>query len=193
MLDTLFFVHLPDILRVGFSGFSDFLLSATVAFTLQGELSFTLCNGFGGSGFNSFHQFSLFLLLDFGGSSAFFLLLSQLLGFDSGNAFFLGNGFDWRIVVADEIEMNINVLLTVDGSSTCGFVNLNPVNKGIEHGVGQFLAVSVLLDQGDKSGSVHLLDFILLNQTFQFLNTLFKHNLFFIVLLNHSLCLSLRQ
>ena len=34
LLDTLFFVHLPDILRVSFSGFLDFLLSATIAFTL---------------------------------------------------------------------------------------------------------------------------------------------------------------
>ena len=28
-----------------------------------------------------------------------------------------------------------NVLLSVDGSSACGFVNLNPVNERIEHGV----------------------------------------------------------
>jgi hypothetical protein len=89
--------------------------------------------------------------------------------------------------------MNINVLLTVNGSTACGFVNLNPVNERIEHGVGQFLAVPVFLDQGDKSGCVHLLDFVLLNQIFQLLNTPFKQDLFFIVLLNHALCLSLRQ
>ena len=89
--------------------------------------------------------------------------------------------------------MNINLLLTVDSSPACGFVNLNSVNERIEHGISQFLAVSVFLDQSDKSGSVHFLDFVLLNQTFQFLNTLFKQNLLFIVLLNHSLCLSLRQ
>ena len=60
---------------------------------------------------------------------ALFLLLSQLFGFDGGNAFFLGDGFNRRVVVADEIEMNINVLLAVNGSTACGFVNLNPVNS----------------------------------------------------------------
>ena len=89
--------------------------------------------------------------------------------------------------------MNINVLLAVDGSTACSFVNLNPVNKRIEHGVGQFLAVPVFLDQSDKTGCVHLLDFVLLNQIFQLCNTPFQQNLFFIVLLNHALCLSLRQ
>ena len=62
--------------------------------------------------------------------------------------------------------MNINVLLTINRPAACGFVNLNPVNERIKHGVGQFLAVSVFLDQSNKSGSVHLLDFVLLNQTF---------------------------
>ena len=54
---------------------------------------------------------------------------------NGGNAFFLGNGFNWRVVIADEIEINVNLLLTVDGSSACGLVNLNPVNERIEHGV----------------------------------------------------------
>ena len=89
--------------------------------------------------------------------------------------------------------MNINILLAVDGSTACGFVNLNPVNERIEHGVGQFFAVSVFLDQSDKTGCVHLLDFVLLNQIFQLCNTPFQQNLFFIVLLNHALCLSLWQ
>ena len=89
--------------------------------------------------------------------------------------------------------MNINFLLTVDGSSASGLVNLNPVNERIEHGVRQFLAVPVFLDQSDKSGSVRLFDFVLLSQTFQFLNAIFEQNLFFIVLLDHPLCLPLRQ
>jgi hypothetical protein len=37
-------------------------------------------------------------------SLPFFLLLSQLLGFDSGNAFRPGNGFGWRIVVAMKLK-----------------------------------------------------------------------------------------
>ena len=86
-----------------------------------------------------------------------------------------------------------NVLPAVDGSTACGFVNLNPVNERIEHGIGQFLAVPVLPDQSDKAGCVHLLDLVLLNQTFQLCNTLFQHKLFFIVLLDHALRLSLRQ
>ena len=89
--------------------------------------------------------------------------------------------------------MNINVLLAVDSPSAYGFVNLNPVNERIEHGVGQFLAVSIFLDKSDKAGCVHLLDLVLLNQTFQLCNALFQHKLFFIVLLNHALRLSLRQ
>ena len=89
--------------------------------------------------------------------------------------------------------MNINVLLAVDSPSACGFVNLNPVNERIEHGIGQFLAVPVFPDQSDEAGCVHLLDLVLLNQTFQLCNTLFQHKLFFIVLLNHALYLSLRQ
>ena len=116
-----------------------------------------------------------------------------MFGFDGGNAFFLGNSFNRRVVVTDEIEMNINVLLAVNGSTACGFVNLNPVNECIEHGVGQLLAIPVFLDQSDKTGCVHLLDFVLLNQIFQLCNTPFQQNLFFIVLLNHALCLSLRQ
>ena len=43
----------------------------------------------------------------------------------------LGNSFNRRVVVTDEIEMNINVLLAVNGSTACGFVNLNPVNECI--------------------------------------------------------------
>ena len=89
--------------------------------------------------------------------------------------------------------MNINVLLAVDGSPACGFVNLNPVNERLELGIGQFLAVPVFPDKSDEAGCVHLLDFVLLNQTFQLCITLLLHKLFFIVLLNHALCLSLRQ
>ena len=154
---------------------------------------FILCDSDRVSGLCSFSHSIQLLLSAFFRAFALFLLLSQLFGFDGGNAFFLGNSFNRRVVVADEIEMNINVLLAVDRSTACGFVNLNPVNERIEHGVGQLLAVPVFLDQSDKTGCVHLLDFVLLNQIFQLCNTLFQQNLFFIVLLNHALCLSLRQ
>lgn len=54
--------------------------------------------------------------------------------------------FQQGIVVADEVEINVDILLTVNGATTCGFVDFHSVNKGIEHGVRQFLAVSVLVD-----------------------------------------------
>ena len=135
-----------DIGRVGFSGFLDFLLSAVVSLTLQGKFAFIFSNSFRVSGFNSFHQCCFFLFLNLCGSFRLFLLLSQLLGFDGGNAFFFGNSFNRGIVVADEVEINVDILLTVNGATTCGFVDFHSVNKGIEHGVRQFLAVSVLVD-----------------------------------------------
>ena len=95
--------------------------------------------------------------------------------------------------MSDEVEMNINDLLTVDCSSACGFVNLNPVNERIEHCVGQLSAVLVLLYKGDKSSCLSFLDFLILDLAFQFLDTPFKKDLFLIVLLYHSLCLSFRQ
>ena len=93
----------------------------------------------------------------------------------------------------DEVKVNIKDLLTVNGSSARSFVNLNPVNKGVEHGVGQFGAVLVFLDKGDKSSCLGFLDFIVLDLAFQFLNTPFKEDLFLVVLLYHPLSLSLRQ
>ena len=95
--------------------------------------------------------------------------------------------------MSDEVEMNIKGLLTVDGSTACGFVDFNAVNKRIEHGVGQFGAVLVFLYKSDKSSCLGLLDFLILDLAFQFLDTPFEENLFLVILLNHSLSLSLRQ
>mgnify|MGYP000870551522 CR=1 FL=1 len=103
-----------------------------IPFTLVCQMFFILCDSFGISGFHSFCFLHSVDRLPF-----FSLVLSQLFGFDSDNAFFLGN----------RIEMNINVLLAVDRSTSCGFVKLNPINERIKHGVSQFLAVSVFLDQ----------------------------------------------
>ena len=179
--------------RVGFPGFFDFLLSAVVSLPLQGKFSLVFGNRFRLSGFCGFLQCRLFLFLNLCGSLALFLLLPQLLGFNGGNPFFLGNRFNRGIVAADEIEVNVDVLLTVDGSTARSLMDFHSVNKGVEHGIRQFFVVPIFPDKSDEAGCVHLLDLVLLNQTFQLCNTLFQHKLFFIVLLNHALCLSLRQ
>ena len=72
-------------------------------------------------------------------------------------------------------------------------MNLDSVNKGIEHGVGQFGAILVFLYKSDKSSCLGLFDFLILDLAFQLLDTPFKENLLLVILLNHSLSLSLRQ
>ena len=109
------------------------------------------------------------------------------------NAFFLADGLARWVVVADEIKVNIKKLLAVDGSSACGFVNLNSVNKSVEHSIRQFGTILVFLNKGDKAVCFCFLGSFNLNLTFQLRNTPFKKYLFFIVLLYHSLNLSLRQ
>ena len=82
-----------------------------ISLTLNCKMFLVFCGRFGVSGFRSRPQSVQLLLSALCRSLALFLLLSLLFGFDGGNAFFLGDGFNRRVVVADEIEMNINVLL----------------------------------------------------------------------------------
>ena len=72
-------------------------------------------------------------------------------------------------------------------------MNLNPVNKGIEHGVGHFPAVPVFLYQCDKPFRFHLFHFFLLHLLLQFPDTPFKEDLLLVILLDHTLNLTLRQ
>ena len=70
---------------------------------------------------------------------------------------------------------------------------LDPVNEGIEHGVRQLVTVAVLFDQGQKPMGVRFLGRVLPNLVFQFLYPAFQKDLFFIVLLDHTPGLPLRQ
>ena len=154
---------------------------------------FILGNGFRITGFCCQPQSFYFLFSAFIGSSAFFLLLPFLLRIYGGNPFFLGHGFNRRVVAADEIKVDVNVLLAVDGAPTSCFMNFHPVDKRVEHGIGQFCAVTVFSDQCQKTLRVRFLYGFLLNLAFQLLYPPFQKDLFFIVLLDHALRLSFRQ
>ena len=50
-------------------------------------------------------------MLAFAGPFTLFLLLAKLFCLDGGNPFFFRDRFTGRIVAADEVEVNVNVLL----------------------------------------------------------------------------------
>ena len=152
-----------------------------------------LGNRFRITGFCCQSQGFYFLFPAFIGSSAFFLIFPFLLRIYGGNSFFLGHSFNRRVVAADEIKVDVDVLLAVDGAPTSCFMNFHPVDERVEHGIGQFCAVTVFSDKCQKTLRVRFLYGFLLNLAFQLLYPPFQKDLFFIVLLDHALRLSFRQ
>ena len=121
------------------------------------------------------------------------LRLFLLAGFNGGDAFFLaGLRHRWDIV-SDEVEVDVNPLLAVDGAATSRGVDLDFLDERIEHGVCQFGTLPVFVQKTDEAAGVRLLLLIGSHNAFQFCPALFQCRLFAVVLVHKPLVLAVRQ
>ena len=121
------------------------------------------------------------------------LRLFLLAGFNGGDAFFLaGLRHRWDIV-SDEVEVDVNPLLAVDGAATSRGVDLDFLDERIEHGVCQFGTLPVFVQKTDEAAGVRLFLLVGGHGAFQFRPALFQCRLFAVVLVHKPLVLAVRQ
>lgn len=120
----------------------------------------------------------------------FGLRLFLLPGFNGGDALLLADLRHRRHIVPNEVEINVNPLLAVDGAATGRGMDFDLFNERIEHGVRQFGTFPVFVQKANEAAGVGLFLLVGGHGIFQFRPALFQSRLFAVVLVHKPLVLT---